>query len=107
MMRQVNIPFLKVGRDRFPYRHFRMQLFHGAPGGIADAPAVRFWRDKQEIEITPPTVHSDNDAADRLPDPHDPIGLAAINGLSMVSREMISPSSSKWSSRRPNSSNAP
>ena len=39
----------------------------------------------------PPTVHSDNYAADRLPDPHDPIGLAAINGLSMVSREMTPP----------------
>jgi len=77
----VNIPFLKVGRDRFPYRHFRMQLFHGAPGGIADAPAVRFWRDKQKIEIAPRTFHSDNDAADRLSVLHNPIGLAAINGL--------------------------
>ena len=92
---KVNIPFLKVGCDRFPYLHFRVQLFHGTPGGIADAPAVRFGRDEQKIEIAPLTVHPDNDAADRPPDPHDPIGLAAINGLSMVSREMTSPPASK------------
>ena len=78
---EVNIPFLKVGRDSFPYRHFRMQLFHRAPGGIADAPAVRFGRDKQKIEIASHTVYSDNDAADSLPVLHDPISLAAINGL--------------------------
>lgn len=58
-----------------------MQLFHGAPGGIADAPAVRFGRDKQKIEIAPRTVHPDNDVADRLPVLHDPIGFAAVNGL--------------------------
>ena len=62
---EVDIPFLKVGRDRFPYRHFRVQLFHCAPRGIADAPAVRFGRDKQKVEIAPRTVYSDNDTADR------------------------------------------
>jgi hypothetical protein len=36
----VNIPFLKVGRDRLPDRHFRMQLFHNAPCSIADTLAI-------------------------------------------------------------------
>ena len=77
---EVNIPLLKVWRNRLPYRHFRMQLFHRAPGGIADALAVRFGRDKQKIELAPLTVHSDNDAADRPPILPDPISLATIYG---------------------------
>ena len=58
-----------------------MQLFHRAPRGVANAPAVHFGRDKQKIEIAPLTVHPDNDAADRLTVLYDSIGFAAINGF--------------------------
>ena len=76
---KVNIAFLKVWCNGFPYCHFRVQLFHSTPRGVADAFAMRFWGDKQEIEIAHLTLYFDYDTANRLPILHDSIGFTTVN----------------------------
>ena len=78
---KVYVSFFKIRRASLPNHRFRMECLHRQPCSVADAFAVRFWGDKQEIEIASLALYLDYDTADRLPVLHDPIGLATINGL--------------------------
>ena len=77
---KMNISLLKIRSYCFPYFHFRVQFFDSAPGGITDAFAVHFRRNKQQFKVTPISFDLDDYAAYRLPILHDPISFTFFNG---------------------------
>lgn len=91
---KVDVPFFKIRCDRLPHPHFRMQPLHRAPSRIVDALAVRLGRDEQQVQIAMLSIHLYDNASGR---PACMIQYASPPSMdfSIVSREMISPSSSK------------
>ena len=78
---EMDIPLLKVRGDGFPDSHFRVQTLYSTPCSIADTLAVCFGRHKKQVEITAFSINFDDHTADRLAVLHDPVCLAAVDGL--------------------------
>ena len=49
---EVDVAFLEVGGRRLPHGHLGVQFLDEAPSGIADALAVDFGVDKQQLQFT-------------------------------------------------------
>ena len=64
---EVDVALIEIGCVGFPDRHFGVQLFDKAPGGITDALAVNLGVDKQQLQFAAPAFHADNGTADLLP----------------------------------------
>ena len=78
---EVDVALLEIGCAGLPNFHFRMQLLHGAPGGIADAFAVRLGRDKQQLQLAMVAFDAKHHTADLFPIQKDTIGFAIVDGL--------------------------
>ena len=63
---EVDIALLKIRRYGLPDLHLRMHTFNSTPRRIADALAVDFGRDKEDLKIAVISLCLDDHAADRL-----------------------------------------
>ena len=76
---EMYIPLFKIGRDRLPDLHLRVQLFHLAPSRIADTLAVHTGRNKKYLQVSPLAFDLQYHTADVLTVIHNTVSLTAIN----------------------------
>ena len=49
---EMNISFLEIGRDGFPYFYFRVYCFNGKPCGLTNSLAVCFGGNEKQLQFT-------------------------------------------------------
>lgn len=78
---EMDIPCLKIRRDRFPYPDIGIELFDLAPRRIAYALAVNAGRHEQYFKIAAFALGVYDNTADLFITEHYPVGCAAVNAL--------------------------
>ena len=63
---KVDVARFEVGGRRLPHRHLGVQILDEAPGCIADALAMDFGVDKQQLQFAVIAVNADDSTADYL-----------------------------------------
>ena len=75
----MDITLFKIGRDRLPDLHLRVQLFYLAPSRIADTLAVHTGGNKKNLKVSPLAFDLQYHTADVLTVIHNTVSLTAIN----------------------------
>ena len=76
---EMYIPLFKIGRDRLPDLHLRVQLFHLAPCGITDTLAVHTGRNKKYLQVSPFPFDLQYHAADVLTVTNYTVGFSTVD----------------------------
>ena len=76
---EMYIPLFKIGRDRLPDLHLRVQLFHLAPSRIADTLAVHTGRNKKYLQVSPFPFDLQYHTADILTVTNYTVGFSTVD----------------------------
>ena len=78
---KMDIAFLKIRRDSFPYLVLRVHPLNFAPRGIADTLAVSARRNEKQLQIALIAVDAYNDSARNLSVTDNAVSLAVFYGV--------------------------
>ena len=90
------IPLFKIGRDRLPDLHLRVQLFYLAPSRIADTLAVHTGRNKKYLQVSPFPFDLQYHAADVLTVTNYTVGFSNLAHFSTVFRRYFGVAPSEY-----------
>ena len=106
----MDVSFVKIWSAGFPDFCIRIESFDGDPGPIADSFVVCVGQNKKCIQfiVLRFDIDMEYNTTNNLSIQYYAIGCSSFSiiHISMVLREIISPSASMWLSRSPNSINA-
>ena len=78
---KVNVSFLKIWSDSFPYLDLGIHLLNFAPCGVAYAFAMCIWQNEQNFKFSTFAVYAHNQSANSTAVLHNSICLAVCQGF--------------------------